>query len=109
MQEFSGALNARIRFEEAIDTLDANGITTRTWQEFATLWANVAPEPARLGLTSDGVVKPARVQVTLRRRVLPAVLRFLWQGYIWQVVARDHPVRAPDRLVLHAFVQSLAA
>jgi head-tail adaptor len=108
MREFSGALNVRLSFEHAIDRLNPEGVTTRIWEPFVTLWAALDTEhahtrPNAVRLERDGVVRPEMLQVTLRRCALPNILRFVWDNRLWQVAARNHPRSQPDRMVLYAF------
>lgn len=67
----AGALDSRIRFEQRVGVQDQKlGVYTYTWQEVATVWADVQDMvPSRAERIADGIAvqaRPTRVRIRYR-------------------------------------------
>jgi SPP1 family predicted phage head-tail adaptor len=74
-----GALDQWVRFERPVRTSDPAGGSTVTWQEVATVWADVAPLSAS-ERSAGGKIEAANMyRIRIRRLAgLDAQMRLIW-------------------------------
>lgn len=90
-----GDLRHRITLQQAVDTPDAGGGSARSWQDIATLWAEIEPLSGNEKIHAMAVTATQKYRLRLRYRgdITPAQ-RFVRDGQILNILAvRDRDER----------------
>jgi SPP1 family predicted phage head-tail adaptor len=86
----SGRLRHRLSLQREVETRDANGNRTKSWQEIAKVWAAVEPMSGRELIAAASVASKIAVRIIIRyRRDAVPTLRFvhLHRGLIYDILA----------------------
>lgn len=63
-----GDLNLRATLLQKVQTADAGGGYSDSWQSFATVWVKLALQSSEQNIIGDGLQARVRYRLTLRRR-----------------------------------------
>lgn len=89
----SSDLDQRITLQQRIVAADALGQPSTTWQDVATVWAQVRPVGGRDFQAADQAQASSTVRVHIRKRGgVVATMRMLWAGRAWDMVGEPLPV-----------------
>lgn len=87
-----GALRHSVELQAPVETAEAGGAATTTWQTVATVWASVVPASGREVVAGDGLVARTIFDVTIRYRDdVGADHRFIHDGRTLHVHAAFDP------------------
>jgi SPP1 family predicted phage head-tail adaptor len=93
----------RIRIESPVEMIDSIGGRTRSWQEFATVWA--AMEPKQGSEIIRGKQLETRQLVEFICRPLAGVntkMRIVYSGLVYDIVSVAQPEGERQRMVITA-------
>ncbi len=88
-----GDLRHRITLQQAVDTPDAAGGNARSWQDIATLWAEIEPLSGGEKVQAMAVTATQKYRLRLRYRAdITTAQRFVRDGQVLNI----HAVRDRD-------------
>lgn len=83
----SASLDQRITLQQRVVAPDALGQPATTWQDVATVWAQVRPVSARDFQAADQAQASSTIRVHIRVRFgIAATMRILWSGRAWDII-----------------------
>jgi SPP1 family predicted phage head-tail adaptor len=98
MNKAHAAMRERIRVEQPVATIDSLGGRAITWQEVATIWANVKTDSYQAGRETfeAGTLKSRlRYRMAVRHETaLSEDMRIVWRGSYFNIraiIERPHP------------------
>lgn len=101
----AGRLRQRVRIEQATETRDAFGATLQSWEELATVWAEVLPQVGAEGFATDSAVERTvqSYTITIRyRRDMTTKMRAVWNGKTMDIEKVADPTGGRRTLELEA-------
>lgn len=82
----AGRLRHRVSIEEPAETIDADGMRTKVWVNFADVWAAVEPLSAREFLAAQANQSAVIGKIIIRYRAgLRAAMRILFRGQYYDL------------------------
>lgn len=77
----TGQLNKRITFQTYTTVKDKQGVQSKTWSDFVTVFANVKTGSLREVMQGDRLVAQAKITFTIRyRKDLTPDMRIVYEG-----------------------------
>lgn len=92
----AGAFNRRITFQKYISIRDSEGVYTKTWATFKTLWAKVYPVSGREYFQAATTQNEYTVRVVIRyRKDITDAMRFVYEGKSYEIdqIINDNDAR----------------
>ncbi|CAM5401845.1 hypothetical protein AFEL58S_02047 [Afipia felis] len=98
----AGSLNKRATFQYSVLTSDGAGGSTKTWAEFATVWAQYSPERARekiqQGRLADNQAGALRVRSSGATKQINSTFRVVVDGVIYNIRSSINPDQRNDMI-----------
>lgn len=84
----AGTLNVRVTIQQLAGTVDGLGQPVPTWNDFATVWANVAHTSGIETIRADAIASVVRASIRVRYRTdITTGMRATAGGHTYNIVA----------------------